>query len=100
MSATRDISWGANCDGCETRLDAGQAARALAATKGDALFCGACRDEQRYEARVAELEECVRRVFRDRRESDKVLLECVRVMPDLVHTAALRQNQENEEAPS
>jgi hypothetical protein len=43
----RDISWGANCDRCDVRMDAGRASIAVAASRGRELLCGACRDEER-----------------------------------------------------
>jgi hypothetical protein len=48
---TRDISWGANCDVCEERMNADRAEAALE-TMGDdgQLLCGACRDELRLRA--------------------------------------------------
>lgn len=54
MTTTRDISWGADCDRCDTRLNADRAAECL--DDDGSVICGSCRDEERYENRIAELE--------------------------------------------
>jgi hypothetical protein len=51
MSTTkRDISWGADCETCGTRMDAGRAERALATMTDDRLLCGSCIDEEKAAA--------------------------------------------------
>lgn len=46
QSTTRDLSWGADCECCEQRMNAGQALLALEKMEGDGpLLCGSCRDE-------------------------------------------------------
>lgn len=44
--AERDLTWGADCEGCEERMNAGRA-RLAAEYAGDGpLLCGSCRDEE------------------------------------------------------
>lgn len=46
---TRDLAWGADCDSCETRMDAGRAQLAAESAGTGPLLCGSCRDEERTE---------------------------------------------------
>lgn len=54
---TRNLSWGADCEGCEERMNASRAE--MAAREADEtglLLCGACRDEARWGAERDELQ--------------------------------------------
>jgi hypothetical protein len=54
-SASRDLTWGADCDGCEERMNAGRAQLAAEVAGDGPLLCGSCRDEARAGAEIARL---------------------------------------------
>ena len=68
----RDISWGADCDACGTRLTAARAARCYDEFSG-AVVCGSCSDEEKAAEVRQALADLCERVERDRREPDKLL---------------------------
>lgn len=66
----RDISWGADCDSCGTRLNAGRAAMVA---DGDEVICGSCKDEMRAALFMDSMKVFIVSVQRDRSEPDKIL---------------------------
>ena len=51
------------------------------------------------EAENARLRLAIQRIFRDRREADKIAAECLSVMPELVSSAKAELQSPNEERP-
>jgi hypothetical protein len=70
---TTDLSWGADCEGCGTRLNASRAEAAAEAAGDGPLICGSCRDEAKAWDLRQEVERIAGWLERDRREPDKTL---------------------------
>lgn len=60
----RDLTWGANCEACDERINAGRAEIAAEKAGDGPLLCGSCRDQADVE-RLRRIERAARVYFRE-----------------------------------